>query len=212
MYLVGPIVLRILGGGDRALHTSRGQRWVSLPMVEPPAASHAASTPKAERSTQMSIPATAPRRPDTAHVEAPVIVVGYDGSEESRIALAVAADRAGPEGTVIPVHVTVAASKWLGASSYEAAVADAYQAAEARLAEIGEIDTGSASVEPELIEGDPAEALMRVAQSRDAREIVVGSRGLGRFRAILGSVSHELLQRADRPVVIVPKGAVDVHH
>ena len=80
------------------------------------------------------------------------------------------------------------------------------------LAEIDDIDTGSANVEPELIEGDPADALLRVAQSRDAREIVVGSRGRGRFRSILGSVSHELLERADRPVVIVPKGAVDVDH
>lgn len=160
----------------------------------------------------MSIPAAAPRRADTAQADAPVIVVGYDGSEESRMALAVAAERAGPEGTVIPLHVTSTASNWLGASSYEPVVDQTYQAAQAVLAEIDDVDTGSANVEPELIEGEPAEALLRVAQSRDAREIVVGSRGLGRFRAILGSVSHELLQRADRPVVIVPKGAVDVDH
>lgn len=158
----------------------------------------------------MSIPVAATRRAESEQTEAPVIVVGYDGSEESRHAVAVAAERAGPGGTVIPVHVTIAASSWLGASYYEPAVEETYTAAEARLAEIDEIDTGSATVEPELIEGDPAEALMRVAQSRGATEIVVGSRGLGRFRSILGSVSHELLERADRPVVIVPKGAVDV--
>jgi nucleotide-binding universal stress UspA family protein len=160
----------------------------------------------------MSIPVAASRRADTSHAEAPLIVVGYDGSEESRMALAVAVERAGPDGTVVPVYVTVAAPDWLGASYYNQALEQAYQAAEARLAEIDDIDTGSAIVEPELIEGDPAEALIRVAQSRDAREIVVGSRGLGRFRSVLGSVSHELLQRADRPVVIVPKGAVDVDH
>lgn len=160
----------------------------------------------------MSIPVAAPRRADTARTEPPVIVVGYDGSEESRHAVAVAAERAGPEGTVIPVHVTIAASSWLGASYYEPVVDEAYMAAEARLAEIDEIDTGDANVEPELIEGDPAEALMRIAESRGATEIVVGSRGRGRFRSIFGSVSHELLERADRPVVIVPKGAVDGDH
>jgi len=31
---------------------------------------------------------------------------------------------------------------------------------------------------------------------------VVGSRGLGRVRALLGSVSHDLLHIADRPVVV----------
>ena len=140
----------------------------------------------------------------------PVIVVGYDGSEESRAALAVAAERAGPDGTVVPLHVTTSASSWLGSPYYDREVQAGHHAAQGVLAEIDDIDTGPANVEPEMIEGDPAETLLRIAQSRNAREIVVGSRGLGRFRSILGSVSHELLQRADRPVVIVPKGAVDV--
>lgn len=160
----------------------------------------------------MSIPAAATRRTDPSRTDKPVIVVGYDGSEESRMALAVAAERAGPEGTIVPLHVTSTASSWLGSPYYDREVEAGYHAAQAVLAEIDEIDTGSANVEPEMIEGDPADLLLRVAQSRDAREIVVGSRGRGRFRSILGSVSHELLERADRPVVIVPKGAVDGDH
>ena len=40
---------------------------------------------------------------------------------------------------------------------------------------------------------------------RDVDEIVVGSRGLGRFRGSFGSVSHALLHEADRPVVVVPQ-------
>jgi nucleotide-binding universal stress UspA family protein len=158
----------------------------------------------------MSIPVAAPPRADTALGGRPLIVVGFDGSEESRQALAVAAERAGPDGTVVPVHVTTAASYWRGASFYESVVAEAHRAARARLAEIATIDTGSVTVEPHVIEGEPAEALMRLAQIRGAREIVVGSGGRGRFRANPGSVARDLLQRADRPVVIVPKGAVDV--
>lgn len=35
--------------------------------------------------------------------------------------------------------------------------------------------------------------------------LIVGSRGLGRFRGAFGSVSHALLHEADRPVVVVPR-------
>jgi nucleotide-binding universal stress UspA family protein len=59
-----------------------------------------------------------------------------------------------------------------------------------------------------LIGGAPAEALDQVARTRGADEIVVGARGLGRMRALLGSVSHELLHVADRPVVVIPSAAV----
>jgi nucleotide-binding universal stress UspA family protein len=61
----------------------------------------------------------------------------------------------------------------------------------------------NATVETEVVEGRLAEALIRVAQMPDAREILVGSRRLGRFRAMVGSVSDGLLEQADRPVVIV---------
>ncbi|MGZ4306573.1 MAG: universal stress protein, partial [Solirubrobacteraceae bacterium] len=63
--------------------------------------------------------------------------------------------------------------------------------------------------ETELIGGPPAQAIADVARVRDADEIVVGARGLGRVRALLGSVSHELLHIADRPVLVIPAAAVE---
>ena len=63
--------------------------------------------------------------------------------------------------------------------------------------------------ETELIGGPPAEAIARVATVREADEIVVGARGLGRIRSLLGSVSHELLHIADRPVLVIPAAAVE---
>lgn len=63
--------------------------------------------------------------------------------------------------------------------------------------------------ETELTDGPAAQAIADLAHERDADEIVVGARGLGRVRALLGSVSHELLRIADRPVVVIPANAVD---
>lgn len=48
-----------------------------------------------------------------------------------------------------------------------------------------------------------------MARVRNVDEIVVGARGLGRIRALLGSVSHELLHIADRPVVVIPTAAIE---
>ena len=58
-----------------------------------------------------------------------------------------------------------------------------------------------------MLEGRPAEVLIRAAAVRDADEIVVGSRGLGRIRGALGSVSQELLREAGRPVLVVSHDA-----
>ena len=148
-----------------------------------------------------------PTEPANAQAPAhrsPVIVVGYDGREESRTALEAAAQRAGPEGTLVVVHVTAAVSSWMGSPYYDDAVAANHLVAQRTLDGLTAAELEVAAIEPEVIEGDPAEALIRVAQSRDAREIVVGTRGLGRLRAALKSVSHRLLERADRPVVVIP--------
>lgn len=59
----------------------------------------------------------------------------------------------------------------------------------------------------EVVEGSPAEAIMRVADKVDADLIVVGRRGHGGFaELVLGSVPHQLSHHADRPVVVVPAG------
>jgi nucleotide-binding universal stress UspA family protein len=134
----------------------------------------------------------------------PVIVAGYDGSPESRAAVVNAEQRAGPQGTVVVVHVAESVPSWLGTPYYDRAVEEQHLAARELLDEIQESTEGEPAIEHAIVEGEPAEALMRVAQARDAREIVVGSRGLGRVRAVIGSVSHRLLERSDRPVVVIP--------
>jgi nucleotide-binding universal stress UspA family protein len=55
-----------------------------------------------------------------------------------------------------------------------------------------------------VLEGPPAEAILRVAETRACDLIVVGSRGLGELKAVLlGSVSERVLHHSTVPVLIV---------
>jgi nucleotide-binding universal stress UspA family protein len=134
-------------------------------------------------------------------IQPPTVVVGYDGSDNARRALDYASRRVGElGGHLVAVCAFYAPSDWLGAPYYQLAIDD-YQE---RAREITRGLEDRPDVEADVVLAPPVEALTRVAQARDASEIVVGARGLGRFRAALGSVSHGLLHEADRPVVIVP--------
>jgi nucleotide-binding universal stress UspA family protein len=136
------------------------------------------------------------------------VIVGYDGSDESRVAVAVAIDRAQAWDTIVLVHATTPASSWLGTPYYERAVAKIHAAAERVLDEMRPIaEQVETPMEFEVLEGPPAEVLIRAAAVRDADEIVVGSRGLGRLRGALGSVSQEVLREAARPVLVVSRDA-----
>lgn len=132
-----------------------------------------------------------------------VTVVGYDGMDASRGAVEVAARRAGADGTLVVVYVVEPLPDWLGRPYYERRMDERHMHAQRTFDALGGIDLGAATIETQVIEGRPAEALIRVAQIRGAREIVVGSRRPGRFRGIRGSVARGLLEQTDRPVVIV---------
>jgi len=64
------------------------------------------------------------------------------------------------------------------------------------------------NVELKAPRAKPADALLEAASDADADEIVVGCRGLGRMESALGSVSSDLLRRADRPVVVIPRNSL----
>src|SRR3954453_4379705 len=147
----------------------------------------------------------------TDEIQPRTIVVGYDGSDEARAAFAVAIDRAQPSDTIVLVHATAPASNWLGTPYYDRAVAQIHVAAERVLDEMRPIaEQVEIPIEFEVLEGPPAEVLIRAAAVRDADEIVVGSRGLGRLRGALGSGSQEVLREAARPVLVVGRDAAAV--
>jgi nucleotide-binding universal stress UspA family protein len=142
-------------------------------------------------------------RPDGACT----VVVGYDGSDASRAALAYAARRAA-DGRVVAVHAFHPVPDWLGSPNYGQAL-DAYQAHGRQLLEsLEEAGDLGAELETSLLEGPPARAIVAAADARDADEIVIGSRGFGAMRGVLGSVSHAVLHEADRVVVVIPADAV----
>jgi len=147
--------------------------------------------------------------PDTSD-DTRTIVVGYDGSDAARVAVAFACCRAGPAGRVYVVHAYDLPADMLGFPNYDDLLAARLRGGRALLAELA-MDCVDARLETELIGGAPAEAISTVARVREADEIVVGARGLSRGRAFLGSVSSELLHLADRPVVVIPAAAVDSH-
>ena len=67
--------------------------------------------------------------------------------------------------------------------------------------EIGEVPNG---LETEMLEGQPAEAILNAAEVWNNDLIVMGSRGLGRLSGlVLGSQSQKVLAHAPCPVLIV---------
>jgi nucleotide-binding universal stress UspA family protein len=139
-------------------------------------------------------------------VNGPVIVVGYDGSPTSRAAVDHAARQAGRHGTVYVVHSYGPPPDWLGFPNYQRVLDDHRARGEATLDALTMTDDPllETNFETELLDTPPAKAITDVAEARGADEIVIGSRGLGRVRGALGSVSQDVLHRAGVPVLVIP--------
>jgi nucleotide-binding universal stress UspA family protein len=143
------------------------------------------------------------------------IAVAFDGSDESRDALAVGAGLAQLAGAALhsytvrqPVEQAPAFTMpgWSVPSSYnERHRAHAEQVvAQARAA----LPEGTLE-HAELLTGRPEDAL--VGASHDADLLVCGSRGFGALRSVmLGSVSRALVNDAACPVLVIPR-APDRH-
>jgi nucleotide-binding universal stress UspA family protein len=136
-----------------------------------------------------------------------IVVVGYDGSPTSNEALSYAAGRAGGGGRIVAVYAYQPTPDWLGSPNYQRAL-DVHQGqGRELLSSLEERSDLGVELTTSLLEGPPARAIVAAADARDADEIVVGSRGFGAVRGLLGSVSHAVLHEADRPVVVIPADA-----
>jgi nucleotide-binding universal stress UspA family protein len=135
------------------------------------------------------------------------IVVGYDGSPESRAALRVAASEAGLRAEeLIVVHAWREPSVMAGQPILDpVAIIALEEESRHLLADAGSIvsrDHPGVEVLLRSVHGSPHEALQRSAKS--AVELVLGSRGLrGMRRVFLGSISHGIVLDLVCPTIIV---------
>jgi len=68
-------------------------------------------------------------------------------------------------------------------------------------------DRGVTGVKTILRKGHPAEEILATAKEEDAEMIVIGSRGKRTTRLFMGSVSREVANGAEVPVLLVPSSA-----
>jgi nucleotide-binding universal stress UspA family protein len=133
------------------------------------------------------------------------IVVGYDGSDSSKAALALAVSMAkGLGDDVTLVFGYSPPGIWGGEiAEHEEAIEEFGEKlmGEARQ----QLQADGVEVAYDLVAKRGAEALLEVARQRDARMIVVGGAGKAPLKgAILGSTPYKLLHQSDRPVLVVP--------
>lgn len=151
-----------------------------------------------------------------------MLLICYDGSEDSRAAIGSAARIApGGEAMVLCVWEPLAAlvtrnTFGPGFASYvpesdeldEASRTSAQQRAEEGVELAREAGLNAQACIRALV-STPADAIIDAAEELRADAIVMGTRGrTGLKSALLGSVSHAVVQHADRPVMIVPSDAV----
>jgi nucleotide-binding universal stress UspA family protein len=135
----------------------------------------------------------------------PIIVVGYDGSPAAKAALRLAVSRV-DGGKLYVVHGYDAPADYWGVQHAQTVLHAALDRGERLLAEVTDVVPELADVdfETELIGDHPANAIANVAATRDADEIIIGTRGFGRVRGALGSVAHALLHDTHCPVTVIP--------
>jgi nucleotide-binding universal stress UspA family protein len=139
------------------------------------------------------------------------IVVGYDGSPSSHAAITHAVDRLGDGGHLVVVHAHDVPGDYVGASYYQAMLTANLEANEVvKLSLESDVRLASVDWEADFVAGRAADVIARVARTRGADEIVIGTRGLGRVRALLGSVAHEVIHQAECPVTVIPERMVDM--
>jgi nucleotide-binding universal stress UspA family protein len=135
------------------------------------------------------------------------ILLAVDGSDHARHAAQKAAELARvikpSELRIVVAYNTI--PMYLGEPNlqivFDSLRRDAQNVVDKALIEVGEVPC---EVHTEILEGDAAEAILNVANTRKSNLIVMGSRGHGGLAGLLvGSTSQKVVAHANCPVLIV---------
>jgi len=134
------------------------------------------------------------------------IVLAYDGSDSAKAALQHAADitkSCGAKVFVVNAYATIPTID--GTAWVQEAIAAGMARGEKLVSDAASVlREAGADVETEVLEGPPAQAIARVAETRHADLIVLGNRGYNVFAEVfLGSVSLQVLTHCKIPVLVV---------
>jgi len=133
-------------------------------------------------------------------------IVAYDGSADSDKALVIAGDLAqNLVAKILLVSVYEIPATLSDASGYSDWATDLEKIHKEKV-EKGKkyCEEKGIEVNAEVLQGSPAEEIIKYAQQEKADMIIAGTRGLGGFgRLLLGSVAHNLVNYSTIPVLIV---------
>lgn len=134
------------------------------------------------------------------------ILLAVDGSDGAKRAAKTAAEIAREHKGILRIVIAYEPiPPYLGEPNLQAVVDVRMEAArtilEQMLRLIGKVP---GEIHTEILEGPPAEVVLRVAETRHIDLIVMGSRGLGQMAGmLLGSQSQKVVTHAHCPVLIV---------
>jgi nucleotide-binding universal stress UspA family protein len=138
------------------------------------------------------------------------ILLAYDGSKASNQALerAIELAKVTPRSSLYVVHAFEFPRFFIGEALAPLPASvnkDYYDLAVQTTDEVkSRLEAEGLNATVELLQGSPAEVILAYAKEHTVDVIVIGSRGLGGIREfVLGSVSHNVVQSARIPVLVV---------
>jgi nucleotide-binding universal stress UspA family protein len=135
-----------------------------------------------------------------------IILVALDGSEQSLLALKYAKDIAEThDAKMVMVHAYPNTSDLRDVPGYEKLVSQRKNFGQKILDQArNQLGDVSFEVEEDLLEGPAADAILSVAEVRNADLIVLGTRGMSSLKGVIfGSVSNKVMHYAPCPVMVV---------
>ncbi len=135
------------------------------------------------------------------------VLVAFDASSEAQLALAHAVAMAQVYRAKVALVAVVPPPpllSWQAPGGMRGIHEAEQEELEKALREAADGVPDDLSVTTQLLDGDPARELLRLARDGDFDVIVMGSRGRGRVTAaLLGSVSNRVMHDAGVPVIVI---------